>query len=112
MKAFVGGALQFDILDAALFAELTLGRAAAFGIDYEYIGLDQVECGDEVDDATAIVDIGFLDGLDILDHKQAFLLGEHGLTMLVLQVGGIGADAYIEVAKLGGLLEELDVTAM
>lgn len=112
LEACVGGALQFYILDAALFAELTLGRAAAFGIDHEDVRLNNIERGDEVDDTTALIDVGFLDGLDILDHKQAFFLWEHGLSVLILQIGGIGADAYIQVAIQRGLLEELYVAAV
>ena len=112
LQPLVGGALQLDVLDAALLAELTLLGTAALGIDDEDVGLDEVERGEEVDDAPTLVDIGFLDGLDIAYHKQTLLLREHGLAVLVLEVGGIGADAYIEVAKLGGLLKELDMAAM
>ena len=112
LEACVGGALELYILDAALLAELTLGGTAALGIDDEDVGLDEIERGDEVDDSTTPVDISFLDGLDILNHKQTLLLREHGLTVLVLEIGGIGADTYIEVAKLGGLLEELYMTTM
>ena len=108
----MGGALQLNILDATLLAKLTLGGAASLGIDNEDVGLDEVERGDEVDDTTALVDVGFLDGLDILDHEQTLLLREHGLTVLVLEIGGIGTNTYIELAKLGGLLEELYMTAM
>ena len=112
LKALVRGTLQLYLLDASRLAELALGSAAALGIDDEDVGLHEVERGDEVDDATALVDVGFLHGLDVLYHEQAFLLGEHGLAVLVLQVGGIGANAYIEVTELGGLLEELHVAAM
>ena len=112
LQAFVGGALKRDILDTALGAELTLGIASAFGIDYEDVGLDNIESGYEVDDSPTLVNIGFLNGLDILHHEEALLLREHGLAMLILEVGGIGADADIEVSKLGGLLEEFYVTAM
>ena len=112
LEACVGGALKLYILDAALLTELTLGGTAALGIDDEDVGLDEVERGDEVDDTTTLVDISFLDGLDILNHKQTLLLREHGLTVLVLEIGGIGADAYIEVTKLGRLLKKLHMTAM
>ena len=112
LQAGMGGALELDILDATLLAQLTLGGAAALGIDNEDIGLDEVERGDEVDDATTLVDIGLLDGLDIAHHEEALLLGEHGFAVLILEIGGIGTDTYIEVAKLRGLLEELDMTAM
>lgn len=112
LEACVRGALKLDILDATLLAQLTLLGTAALGIDDEDIGLDEVERGDEVDDTTALVDVGFLDGLDIAHHEEALLLGEHGLAVLILLVGGIGADAYVQVAKPGGLLEELDMTAM
>ena len=112
LEACVGGALQLYILDAALLAELALLGTATLGIDDEDVGLDEIERGEEVDDATALVDIGLLDGLDILDHKQALLLGEHGLAVFILEIGGIGADTYIEVAKLGGLLEKLYMTTM
>ena len=108
----MGGALKLDILYSALGTELTLGVAASLGIDDEDVGLDEVQGGEEVDDTTALVDIGFLDGLDILDHEQTLFLREHGLTVLVLQIGGIGTDTYIELAKLGGLLKELYMTAM
>ena len=96
----MGGALKLDILDAALLAELTLGVAASLGIDNEDVGLDEVQGGKEVDDSPTLVDIGFLNGLDVLDHEEALFLGEHGLAVLILQVGGIGADADIEVSKL------------
>ena len=112
LEACVGGALELYILDAALLTELTLGGTAALGIDDEDVGLDEIERGDEVDDSTTLVDIGFLDGLDILDHKQTLLLGKHGFTVLVFQVGSIRADTYIEVSKLRGLLEKLYMTAM
>ena len=108
----MGGALELDVLDATLLAQLTLGVAAAFGIDNEDVGLDKVKCGKEVDDSSTLVDIGFLNGLDILDHEQTLLLGEHGFTVLVLEIGGIGTNTYIQVTKLGGLLEELYMTAM
>lgn len=111
-QAGMGGALELDVLDAALLAELTLSVAAALGIDDEDVGLDDIECGEEVDDSPTLVDIGFLDGLDVLDHEEALFLREHGLAVLVLEVGGIGADAYIELAKLRSLLEELYMTAM
>ena len=112
LEACVGGALELYILDAALFAELTFLGAATLGIDDEDVGLDEIERGDEVDDSTTLVDISFLDGLDILNHKQTLLLREHGLTVLVLEIGGIGTDAYIEVTKLGGLLKELHMSTM
>ena len=100
LQACMGGALELDVLDAALLAELTLGVAAALGIDNEDVGLDEVQGGEEVDDSPTLVDIGFLDGLDVLDHEEALFLGEHGLAVLVLKVGGIGTDAYIELTKL------------
>ena len=112
MQAFGWSTFQFNVLNTSLFAELTLGLAAAIGIDNEDVGLDEVERGKEVDDSPTLVDIGFLDGLDVLDHEEALFLGEHGLAVLVLEVGGVGADAYVQVSKLGGLLEELDVAAM
>ena len=100
LEACVGGALQFYILYAALFAQLALLGAAAFGIDDKDVGLDNVERGNEVDDSPTLIDIGFLDGLDIAHHEEALLLWEHGFTVLILQIGGIGADADIEIAKL------------
>ena len=100
LQTCMGGALELDILDAALLAELTLGVAAALGIDDEDVGLDEVQGGKEVDDSPTLVDIGFLGGLDVLDHEEALFLGEHGLAMLVLEIGGIGTDAYIELTKL------------
>ena len=100
LQACMGGALELDVLDTALLAELTLGVAAALGIDDEDVGLDEVQGGEEVDDSPTLVDIGFLDGLDVLNHEQALFLGEHGLAVLVLKVGGIGTDAYIELTKL------------
>ena len=112
LKTCMRGAFEFDILDATLLAELTFGGAAALGIDDEDVGLDEVERGDEVDDTATFVDVGLLDGLDITNHEEAFLLREHGLAVLVLLIGGIGADAYIEVTKLGGLLEKFYMTAM
>jgi hypothetical protein len=96
----MGGALKLDILDAALLAELTLDVAAALGIDNEDVGLDEVQGRKEVDDSPTLVDIGFLDGLDVLDHEEALFLGEHGLAVLILEVGGIGTYAYIELTKL------------
>lgn len=79
----MGGALELDVLDAALLTELTFGGAATLGIDNEDVGLHDIERGDEVDDAATLVDVGFLDGLDILYHEQTFLLGEHGLAVLI-----------------------------
>ena len=112
LEAGMGCALELDVLDASFFAKLALGWAAAFGIDHEDVGLYDVEGGDKVDDSTTLIDIGFFHGLDVPYHEEAFFLGEHGLTMFVLEVGGIGPYAYIEVAKLGGLLEELYVSAV
>ena len=99
-QAFVGGAFELDILDTSLLAELALGRAAAFGVDDEDVGLHDIEGGNEIDDSTTLIDIGLLDSLDIFYHKQTFLLGEHGFTVLIFQVGGIGTDAYVQVTKL------------
>ena len=112
LQALMGSALKLDVLYAALLTELSLGGAATLGIDDEDVGLDEVERGKEVDDSPTLVDIGFLDGLDVLDHEEALFLGKHGLAVLILQVGGIGTDTYIELAKLRGLLEELYMTAM
>ena len=99
-EAGVGGALEFDVLDAALGADAAFLVAAALGVDDEDVGLDEVKGGKEVDDSPTLVDIGGLDGLDVLDHEEAFFLGEHGLAVFVLEVGGVGADADVEVAKL------------
>ena len=96
----MGCALELDVLDTSLFAELALGRAATFGIDHEDVGLYNIEGGNEVDDSTTLVDIGLLDGLDVLDHEETFFLGEHGFTMFIFQIGSIRAYAYIEVTKL------------
>ena len=100
LQALMGCALELDVLYAALLAELALGGAASLGIDDEDVGLDEVERGKEVDDSPTLVDIGFLDGLDILDHEEALLLGEHGLAMLILEVGGIGAYTDVQLSKL------------
>ena len=70
LETCMGGALQLNILDAALFAQLAFLGTASLGIDNEDVGLDDIERGDEVDDAAALIDIGFLDGLDILDHNR------------------------------------------
>ena len=112
LQALVGGAFELDILDASLLTELAFGFTATLGIHHKDVGIDDIEGRNEVDNTTTLVDIGFLDGLDILYHKQAFLLGKHGLTVLILLIGGIRTDTYIEVAKLGGLLKKLNMTAM
>ena len=100
LKTCMGSALELDILDAALLAELTLGSATALGINNEDVGLDNIESGYEVDDSPTLVNIGFLNGLDILHHEEALLLREHGLAMLILEVGGIGTDTHIQLTKL------------
>lgn len=100
LKTGMGSALELDILDAALLAELTLGSATALGIDNKDVGLDNIESGNEVDDSPTLVDVGFLDGLDILHHEEALLLREHGLAMLILEVGGIRSDTHIQLTKL------------
>ena len=100
LETCMGSALELDILDAALFAELTLGSATSLGIDNEDVGLDDIEGGYEVDDTPTLVDISLLDGLDIAHHEEALFLGKHGLAVLVLQVGGIRTYAYIELTKL------------
>ena len=95
LETCMGSALELDILDAALFTELALRSATSLGIDNEDVGLDDIEGGYEVDDTPTLVDIGLLNGLDILDHEEALLLGEHRLAVLVLEVGGIRTDTYI-----------------
>ena len=100
LKTGMGSALELDILDAALLAELTLGSATALGIDNKDVGLDNIESGYEVDDSPTLVNIGFLNGLDILHHEEALLLREHGLAMLILEVGGIRSDTHIQLTKL------------
>ena len=111
-EACLGHSLQHDILYTSLLTELSLGFAATVFVDDEDIGLHTVDGVDEVHHAAASVDIGFLDVADGTDHIEAFLLGVDGLARLELLDGGIGADADIQVAIAGGLLEEGDVAAV
>ena len=93
-------ALKFNVFYAALLAKLALGIGAAFGIDHENIGFYHVDGRNEIKHAASLVNICVLNRLDILHHKQAFLLREHRLAVLVLFVCCVGANTYIKVAEL------------
>ena len=104
--------LQFNVLNPPLLADAALFVAASFGIDYENVRTHKVQCRQIVDDAASCIDEGVLDIAYALHHEEAFLLREHRLAMLVLQVGGIGAYSHIEIPEAGGLHEELHMPAM
>ena len=108
----MGSALKFNVFYAALIAKLALGIGAAFGIDHENVGFYHVEGRNEIEHAASLVNIRVLYRLDVLHHKQAFLLGEHRLAVLVLFVCCVGANSYIKVAELRRLLEELHMAAV
>lgn len=74
--------------------------AAAFFIDYKDIGLVLVEGWEEVDYTITLVDTGVFDVFDALHHKEALLLWEHRLAMLILQESGVGAYTDIKIAIL------------
>lgn len=112
MEAVGGFALEDDILDAALGAEVAFFVGAAIFVDDKDIGLELVDGGDEVHDAMAAVDESILDIFDAFDHEESLLLGIDGFVVLVIEDGGIGADAHIEVAIGGSLFEEFDMAAM
>ena len=80
-------ALKFYVFYTTLLAKLAFCIRTTFGIYHKHIGLNNVECRNEVKHTAALIDIGILYSLDILHHKQAFLLREHRFAMLVLLVG-------------------------
>ena len=112
LEALVGRALKLYVLDAALAADLRLERRAAVGVDHETVRLDQVQRRQKVDHSAALVDHGVLDVADRLDHKEALVLREHRLMMLVLKYRSVRSDADIQVAVLRRLAEKLHMPAV
>lgn len=111
-EAFCGDALEDDVLDAVLTAEVSLGGAVAVFVDDEDVGTEALEVGGEVEVSAAAVDEGVVDVTDGLDHEEALGFGVCGVVVLELHDGGVAADADVEVAVFCRLTEELDVTAV
>ena len=99
-------------MDAALLAEATFLLVAPVCIHDKDIRSDGLHRGDEVHDTVPLVDECILHITDALDHEQALLLGVQRLMVLVMQDGGITADAHIQIAIGCRLTEELHMPAM
>ena len=104
--------LQFYVFYTPFLADTTFLLAATVCVYYKHIGLDNIQCGNKVHHSATGIDIGIFHVSDALDHKQALLLGIDGLAVLVTQIGLIGAYAYIQIAVLSRLTEELYMAAV
>ena len=109
LKSLTGGALEHDVLHAALAAQFAFVLAVTVLVHHQAVGLHHVERGQKIQVAAALINAGLLDVADGAHHEQAFLLAIHRLVTFQGLDGLVTADAHIQVAMLGRLPEEFHV---